>query len=122
DELRLYVGAAGDLHGYDAATKTLAGLAPVYDLDAAGDRWVALNNLLNSGRGTGDLAVYVPASLLGGGAYVYLYSRFGALVAADGQGESWCVRPAATLPADPGTAIISGTVYQDFIHNGIQDP
>lgn len=43
DELRVYVGSAGNLTGYDPVCRTLGGLCPVYDLDAAGDAYVKLD-------------------------------------------------------------------------------
>src|SRR5262249_11256914 len=36
DELRIYIGDTGDLSGYNAKTRKLAGLAPVYDMDGSG--------------------------------------------------------------------------------------
>lgn len=121
DELRLYVGSTGKLHGYNPRTKTLGGKTPVYDLDAGGDHWVKLDDRLDAGRGRGDMTVLIPAAALAGGEYVYLYSKFGCHHSADGGAESWCVRPARVPPADPGTASISGTIFQDLILNGIQD-
>jgi hypothetical protein len=55
DELRLYVGGAGNLTGYNAGAKTLAGLAPVYDIDGAGDVTVKMNYRLNPGSGGGGV-------------------------------------------------------------------
>ena len=48
DELRLYVGQTRTLRGYNAATHTLGGQAPVFDLDAGGNVSVKLNGRLNS--------------------------------------------------------------------------
>src|SRR5262249_30159509 len=59
DELRVYVGNAPNLQGYDAATKQLAGQDAVYDLDGDGaDNWVKLNYRLNAGSGAGAMFVY----------------------------------------------------------------
>ena len=79
DRFRLYVGATHDATGYDPATKQLAGLDAAYDLDAGGDNWVPLNARLNSGSGSGDMTVLIPATLLGSdpNQYIYLYSAFG---------------------------------------------
>src|SRR5438552_596250 len=74
------VGNSPALKGYDPATKTLAGLSAVYDMDAGGDHWVKLDYRLNAGSGAGDMLLYVPDVQFGsnGGAqYVYLYSQFG---------------------------------------------
>src|SRR5439155_21409566 len=67
DQVRLYVGSAGNLHEYDPAAKTLAGLTPVYDLDGGGDGWVKLDYRLNPGSGGGDMLMYVPAAAFAGG-------------------------------------------------------
>src|SRR5262249_9628988 len=78
DELRLYVGGAPDLTGYDEVSPThrLAGLPAGYDLDASGDHYVALDS--------GDAYVYIPdGAFAGGGQYVYLYSKFGVHLGAD---------------------------------------
>lgn len=64
----------------------------VYDMDAGGDSWVALNYALNTGSGSGDMFLYVLDSAFGGGAdddVVTLYSHFGA------QGDN----PAGGVPA-----------------------
>ncbi len=108
DELRFYVGNAGNLLGYDANTAKLAGLSPVYDLDKNGDNAVLLNASLSHGSGSGDLLVDVPDALLTepGGNFVYLYSKFGTTVSANGGFEEWAV-------ATPGAASssLSGFIY-----------
>src|SRR5207237_7126692 len=63
DELRFYVGNAGNLTGYDTTMNQIAGLHPVYDLDAQGDNAVLLNASLGHGSGSGDLLVDVPDAL-----------------------------------------------------------
>ena len=73
--------------------------APVYVMDTAGDDdWVKLNYELNKGSGSGDLFMYIPASLLGFNpdTFVYLYSAFGTPTF-NGYGnndgfEEWAVR------------------------------
>jgi len=108
DELRFYVASTGNLTGYDPTTKQLAGLNPVYDLDANGDNAVLLNASLSHGSGSGDVLVDVPASLLtqAGGTFVYVYSKFGSTVAGNGGYEEWAVQnPHAT------TSSLSGFVF-----------
>jgi hypothetical protein len=126
DQLRLYVGAVPDLQGYDAATRQLAGLDPVYDLDAGGDHWVKLNYRLNSGSGSGDITVRVPASRLGPdpNQFVYLYSAFGEHLAANSGFEEWAVRttPAPGGEEPPGArSSLSGRVFHDANANGVFD-
>src|SRR5207253_10540022 len=56
----------------------------VYDLDATGDHWIALNAGLSSGSGKSDVEVLIPDSFFDPSVpYVYLYSAFGL------QGDGW---------------------------------
>jgi hypothetical protein len=108
DELRLYVGTAPNLTGYDPTTQTLASQAPIYDLGP--NNWVKLDSRLSHGNGSGDVFLYVPDQLFtAGGAgtnpYVYLYSKFGVNFASDGGFEQWA--PAVPVAA---TGVISGHV------------
>ncbi len=109
DELRLYVGGAGNLHGYSPFDRTLSGLNAVYDLDDGGDNWILLNARLNQGSGKGDMLAYIPDSLFtGGGDYVYLYSKFGVNRTSNSGFEEWATgRDSIT----PDTGSISGFVY-----------
>ena len=110
DQLRVYVGSVGNLQGYNTATGTLAGLSPVYDLDANGDHWVKLNYRLNPGSGGGDMLFYVPeAAFAGGGDYVYLYSKFGEHYAGNAGFQEWA-RGTGGAPVT-STGSISGTVF-----------
>jgi hypothetical protein len=120
DELRLYVGNRPDLTGYDATTKQLAGLSPVYDLNADGPNWVKLNARLNSGSGSGDMTFLVPDSVFGGAdlsSFIYLYSKFGVHAGANGGFEEW-----AAGPTSGATAGLSGFVYADTDSNGVFNP
>ena len=116
DELRLYVGNAPNLSGYDTSTGTLAGLAPVYDMSAGGGNSVLLNAGLSSGNGSGDMFLYVRNDVLtaGGGSYLYLYSKFGVNQPANGGFEQWATRGAPVAP-------LSGYVYLDNNANGTFD-
>jgi hypothetical protein len=121
DELRLYVSDSASLTGYNAAAKTLGGLAPVYDLDAGGDNWVKLDYRLNSGSGAGDMLFYVPDRLFGASgsaANVYLYSKFGVNLAGNAGFEEWAAGKSLLTPANGG---ISGTIYHDANENGVRD-
>jgi hypothetical protein len=127
DELRLYVGNAGNLTGYNAGAKTLAGLPAVYDMDGAGDVTVKMNYLLNPGSGGGDVTVLIPDSAFASASansFVYLYSKFGATWGANSGFEEWAVRscgcvtspvppPQPPPPTQSGTASLSGMVVLD---------
>ena len=125
DELRVYMGEAGNLTGYNADTKRLAGLPAVYDLDAGGDNWVKLNYRLNSGSGSGDVFVLVPdLNFVGATAssYVYLYSKFGVNCAANSGFEEWAVRNTGVVEPPPvGNSSLSGFVYVDSNNDGVRD-
>ncbi len=108
DEMRIYMGNAPSLTGYDTGTQQLAGLNAVYDLGAANG--ILLDARLNQGSGKGDMLAYIPDSLCTGGSYVYLYSKFGVNNTSNGGFEEWAAGK-QTLTADTGS--ISGTVYQN---------
>jgi hypothetical protein len=62
----------------------VAGEHLVYDLDATGDHWIALNANLSSGSGKSDIELLIPESFFDSSVpYVYLYSAFGL------QGDGW---------------------------------
>jgi hypothetical protein len=121
DQLRIYLGDQGNLTGYDTTAKTLAGLAPVFDLDAGGDNSVLLNYSLNHGSGSGDAFVLIPNSLFASATpnpYVYLYSAFGQSAGANAGFEEWAVLPVRdTTP----TGSLSGRVYLDANDSGVFD-
>jgi hypothetical protein len=122
DELRIYVGNAPNLSGYNAADGTLAGLAAVYDMDVGGDSWVKLNYRLNHGSGSGDMFLYVPNQLLvdgGGGPYLYLYSKFGEHFASNAGFQEWAAGLSSLVQA---TASISGFRFHDVNKNGVFEP
>ena len=108
DELKLYVSNTAKLTGYKAASGTLAGLAPVYNLDAGGDNWVKLNARLSGGNRRADALVYVPDALLSGGKYLYLYSQFGAHSSAQCGQVDWGYGPPQA--ASNGSAARTQTV------------
>jgi hypothetical protein len=121
DELRIYVGNAGNLYGYDQSTQQLAGMSAVYDMgvDSSGvNNTVLLNAALSHGSGSGDVFVLVPDALLTapGGNYLYLYSKFGASVPTNGGFEEWAVQAQTNALGS-----LSGYVYLDNNQNGIFD-
>lgn len=130
DELRIFVGNAPNLTGYDVVSHQLAGLPAVYDLDSGGDNWIKLDARLNQGSGKGDMLAYIPDSAFAGGTYVYLYSKFGVNVAPNGGFEEWAAGKSALTAA---TGSISGSVFSgatgfggaivfiDSNHNGVLD-
>lgn len=115
DELRLYVGGSPTVTGYNAATHTLGGLAPLFDLDAGGDVTVKLNYRLNAGSGAGDAFVLIPDAAFAGqpaGGFVYLYSKFGGTWGGSAGFEEWAVR--STPPGGtPGGGSLAGYAYFD---------
>lgn len=114
DQLKVFVADSGGRTGYDAATGTLGRLAPVYDLDATGDNRVILDYRLNHGSGSGDMLFYVPEAALAGGAYVYVYSKFGEHYASNAGFQEW-----ATRTAEVGG--IAGSVFYDANRNAARD-
>ena len=110
----MYVSDNGSLSGKLDATGNLPGAALKYDMDAGADAWVALNARLSTGSGSGDMALRVPEAQLGGGAYLYLYSKFGAAggaYAANGGFEEWAVQgPAGGAVTD--LAVVTGRLGQ----------
>ncbi|HJZ94318.1 MAG TPA: SdrD B-like domain-containing protein [Gemmataceae bacterium] len=126
DELRIYVSDSGNLSGYNAKTRQLAGLVPVYDMDGSGDVSVKLNDQLNGTTGPGDAVVLIPDSFFAGAtatSYVYLYSKFGDQIHANGSFEEWGVRPPPPPPPPPppiDTASLSGFVWLDVNNDGIK--
>jgi len=120
DELRLYVGTAPNQRGYNSADGSLDGMAAVYDMDAGGDHWVLLNYRLNNGSGSGDMRLYVPNQVfVGGGPYLYLYSKFGEHYASNAGFQEWA---AGLSPLLQVTASISGYRFWDTNNNHIFDP
>ncbi|HLW68873.1 MAG TPA: SdrD B-like domain-containing protein [Gemmataceae bacterium] len=116
DELRLFVSNKGNLSNYDPGTKTLGGQSAVYDMGAG--NWVELNSRLSTGNGQSDMALYVPDAVFNGGAYVYLYSKFGVNESAQGGFEEWVIGADGNAPPIV-TASLSGYVTNPRSGNGI---
>jgi hypothetical protein len=125
DEVRLYLGGVSNLTGYDAADHTLAGLMALYDLDSAGDVSVKLDYSLNSGSGSGDMKLLIPAELFAQAdpaSFVYLYSKMGCQSGSTANAgfEEWAVSSAPSqIPG--GTASLSGSVFFDSNQDGVFD-
>jgi hypothetical protein len=96
----------------------LAGLDPVFDLDASGDNAVLLDYRLNSGSGSGDMLLYVPDALFTGGTNVYVYSKFGVEYASNAGFQEWSVGLSSLAPAGGS---IYGIKFLDANSNGVQD-
>jgi hypothetical protein len=129
DEVKVFLGDAPNLTGYDGGK--LAGLDPVYDLDAGGDVSVLLTGRLNRGYHSDDMALLVPESAFAGATadtFVYLYSKLGGLAGARANGgfEEWGVKrdggggPIDPPPPPPPTDLssLSGAVYVDLDESG----
>jgi hypothetical protein len=114
DQLRIYVGSAPNLLGYDPTTNTLAGLTPLFDLNADGSssNWITLNARIHAGSGVGDMFAYIPNSAFpaDGSGYLYLYSRFGDQNGANGGFEEWSVRTNAAGQAVPPPSVAAGSL------------
>jgi hypothetical protein len=119
DELKVYVAGVGNLRGYNERTGKLAGLSPVFDLDAGKDRWIKLD--ARAGGRTGDMVFDIPAAALGSNGFVYLYSKFGERIAANGGGEDWAYR-IVTSPPPVQTAAFAGTLYLPALPDMPQGP
>lgn len=131
DEMRVYVSEKPNLRGYRASLRQLAGLAPVYDLDAGRDNWIKLNARLGRGSGSGDMVALLPERAFAGAkddSYVYLYSKFGQHHAANGGFEEWgvrdngCSEPPPPPPPPPAPSSLSGYVFTDADESGTRDP
>jgi len=107
DELRLYVSTSSKVSGYNPTTQQLGGLTAVYDMGA---NWIKLDASLSHGSGSGDMLALIPDSKLAvpgvADPYVYVYSKFGVNVAANGGFEEWAPK-GSFLPL----ASIGGFVY-----------
>ncbi len=86
DQLQFYSAAVGS-----KTTTDIASLGTLrWSLDGAGDSYVLLDAARNSGSGSGDMYAYIPVSAFAGVAatdYIYMYTRFGDQVSADGTTE-----------------------------------
>jgi hypothetical protein len=130
DEVKLFLGDVGNLAGY--ANGQLAGLDPVYDLDAGGDVSVLVTGRLHRRFHSDDMQLLVPEAAFAGATadtFVYLYSKMGGLAGAraNGRFEEWGIKrdggggpidppPPPPPPADLST--LSGAVYVDFDQSG----
>ncbi len=126
DEVQIFLGESDNLSGYDANGKTLAGLSPSFDLDAAGDVSVLLNARLNSGSGSGDMVLLVPEAAFANAdptSFVYLYSKMGLQAGATANGgfEEWAVRKSNGSTGTAGTSSIGGSVWLDYDRDQIRD-
>jgi hypothetical protein len=116
DELRIFVGTTGTVTGYNTNTDLLAGMSPVYNLDAGTNNTVRVNDNLNTSP-TADVAVLIPESVFAGAnsdSFVYLYSKFSTLpgISVLSGAEAWSVREVDEPPPPTGNLSLSGFVYR----------
>src|SRR5262245_55106664 len=84
-----------------------------WDMDAGGDSTVNLDYSLNHGSGSGDMLLYVPASVFAGAGAndsMYFYSSFGNPFASDAGFEEWAnfgTDPVTLVPG-PGALALAG--------------
>ena len=120
DQLAIYQEAAGNLTGFENAANGFylpaeAGNANeylVYNLDAGGDKWIAIDGQLSSGSGNSDMALLIPVSYFSTNPnlqYVYVYSQFGSQAgwSTSATPEEWA------LGAGEALGSISGTKFRD---------
>jgi len=98
DVIELYTAAVPNLTNYPVAASGWT--TKVWELDDGGaDDWVHLNYKLNTGSGSGDMAMGVPKAAFGGGnPYVYLYSKFGVNAPHEDGFEEWALGPTEAPP------------------------
>ena len=94
DQLMISLHTDGRLTGSASSVFSDA----VYSLNPLGgpdDNWIKLNSRLSSGGGQVDMLALIPDSLFNNpaGQYVYLYSKLGERICADGCEEEWSTRP-----------------------------
>ena len=102
DDVRVFLVATGNLSGYNATTKRLAGNGASFDLDTGGDVSIRLNANLNSSISSSpDAVLLIPDAAFAGAnanTFVYLYSKFSS---ANGGFEEWGVHDVPPLPPPP---------------------
>ena len=107
DEVIFYQAATATLTGYspDSARNSTnpAFGVPIYDLDAGGDNYVKLDDQWGAGSGKGDMLLFVPNSVFGAGAYVYLYSMCGDTIDGSDGFEEWAVGLGGPIIPEPAT-------------------
>jgi hypothetical protein len=111
DALKIFVSANAAVHGKlvngNLPDGTPGGKPAAYDLGAG--NWVKLDARLSTGSGSSDMVLDVPEAALAGGTYLYLYSRFGDNVGANGGFEEWAKQGPGGGPVVTGVTI-TGTV------------
>src|SRR5688572_5724734 len=145
DELQIWQQDAGNLTLFtpeDGLNQTQDGFATtssdvlIYDLDAGGDAWVALNDDVPEVNGTGDVRVLIPDSMFIQDAahrYVTIYTAFGlqgGTWSADGGDDDWGVNSisenfssdvsvsmTATVPGGTANALDEVITYDITVSN-----
>ena len=109
DEFRIALWNTGDLSGYSGIFESSP--PPIYNLDAGGDNWIKLDDLVNTGGGHGDMLALIPDSLFTSpeSQYVYLYTKFGVNSVADNGFEEWGYGSnGEPLVPEPATVLLLG--------------
>lgn len=134
DQVRIFLGSAGDLHNYPTGLGTEIYSMNPSDTYSATNNRVELHYKLNNGSGSGDMFLLVPDALfVGPNQFVYLYSQFGVPNRADAGFEEWSLLPAnhqqppppppptsVPLPAAAwaGIVLIGGTIARRRLRGG----
>ena len=92
NKVEIYSSAQQSAVGYPTQLGSLE-----WSLDGAGPAQVWLDYALNSGSGSGDMFMYVPASALSG-PFIYFFSVFGEDFHANDGYEEWAILKGATPP------------------------
>jgi len=105
DDIKIYLEATPDISGWPGNFST-----PIYDLDAGGDNWIKLDDLINTGGGHGDALALIPDSLFtGSNTYIYLYAKFGVNSVADNGFEEFGYgSDGVPLIPEPATVLLLG--------------
>ncbi len=118
DEFQIWQQDAGNLTNFtpDAGFASTSNDVLIYDLDAGGNAWVALNDDVPEVNGSGDVRVLIPDSMFVQDAlhrYVTIYSAFGlqgGIWSADGGDDDWGVNTVNEIPNSDLSVLMNATV------------
>ncbi len=101
----------------DHALGSLAGLTPLYDMDASVDQTVFIETALHPGSGTDDLTMWIPTSYFASvnpSDYMYFYTQFGLSdgidpgLVTDATFEEWRGLQGPSQVPEPNTMLLLG--------------
>ena len=107
NDVSIFTSTTGSLTGYNQATGTLGGQAPIFTMPA-GDT-IELSYSLAAGSGRGDMFLYVPVSVFAGlptSTHLQLYSAFGTPNNNNDGFEEWSY---LSCSATPGAVCYGGS-------------